>query len=239
MEMIIAVTLSAIVMTGIISVGASVIRYQLEGSARADVAGWTLMNLHRMNQELESATYISTRSANIVGTNPLKTANALVGCLNYSAILAGPAGTNDPRYLTSADVTWFYYCPATVPAEPQVPPDKAVQSLYRYSKKGAALTCPDDAAIGGITCGSPAAGLAMDLVARRFYHHNRAGSSPPFFVYNSTVPGIAMHFTIGDSSMVVTGITSTNKFNPNPISLRIDTVIGGSNKTYNNFLDGP
>lgn len=231
MEMIIAVTLSAIVISGIISVGASVIRFQMEGAARGDVAGWTLMNLHRLNQELESATYLSTRTANVVGTSPLIAANALVGCLNYSAILGG-------RYVTAAgaagDVTWFYYCPATVPAEPSL---NAVQSLYRYSKVGSALTCPDNAAIASITCGSPAGGLTMEVVARKFYHHNRVSGTPPFFIRYSTSPGIEMHFTIGDSSRVVAGVTSTNRFNPNPVFLQIDTVIGGSNRSFNNYMD--
>ena len=39
-ELLVAVSLSAIVMSGIISVASSVIRYQVEGGTR-DVAGWT------------------------------------------------------------------------------------------------------------------------------------------------------------------------------------------------------
>lgn len=211
-ELLVAISLSAIVMSGIISVASSVIRYQVEGGTRGDVAGWTLMNLHRMNQELEAATFITTR-----------TTNGLIGCHNFSRILK--YGTESGKYDTTSPITWFHYCAATV---------SGIQSLYRYEDL-TATTCPDTAKADGITCGNaPGGALTYALVARRFYHHDEGTDNPPFF--QMVREGIEMHYTIGESTPVVSGVTATTPYNPVPVYLRVDTTVG-SGRTYNNGSD--
>ncbi len=211
-ELLVAISLSAIVLSGIISVASSVIRYQVEGAARGDVAGWTLMNLHRMNQELEAATFITTRTTNV-----------LIGCHNYSRILV--YGSEDGRFDSSKPITWFQYCAASA---------GSVQSLYRYEDLSA-TKCPDTVKSDSITCGNaPGGAMTYALVARRFYHHDQANASPPFF---QMVPnGVEMHYTIGESTPRVTGVTATAPYNPVPVYLRVDTVVGSA-RTYNNGND--
>ena len=45
-----------------------------------------------------------------------------------------------------------------------------------------------------------------------------------------------MHYTIGESTPVATGVTATTPYNPVPVYLRVDTVVGSA-RTYNNYLD--
>ena len=108
------------------------------------------------------------------------------------------------------------------------------QSLYRYEDLTAA-SCPDTAKANAITCGSPPSSpLTYALVARRFYHHDEGNDLPQFFT--QTNDGIEMHYTIGESTPVATGVTATTPYNPVPVYLRVDTVVGSA-RTYNNYLD--
>ena len=81
-ELVVALSLSAFVLVGIVGVASQMIRFQMESANKGDVTGWTLLSLQRMNKEIVDATVLQCPSAypGCAGVN----SDVLSGCSNYT-----------------------------------------------------------------------------------------------------------------------------------------------------------
>lgn len=95
-ELVIALSLAAFVLVGIVSVAAQMIRFQMEGKTKGDVTGWTLLSLNRMHKELEDASVLAY---------PTTTGDHISGCSNYSRVTNAALDPGKP-------ITAFWYCVA-------------------------------------------------------------------------------------------------------------------------------
>lgn len=82
LELIIALSISSIVLIGSFSVLTSMVQYEVEGMRRGSINGWSLAGLVAMNREIESANALVYPIAG-------GSANSMSVCTNYSRIKGG------------------------------------------------------------------------------------------------------------------------------------------------------
>ena len=124
-ELIIALTLSVVVLVGIIAVATSVVSFHMDSAVKGNVTSGTLLALQRMQAELEQATYIAAPAWGGTG-------DALGGCTNWSQNMGA-------RLDTSQSVLGFYYCV------------DSSNRLVRYENSGVVCTVPTAGVCGGGT----------------------------------------------------------------------------------------
>jgi|CXWL01.1.fsa_nt_gi prepilin-type N-terminal cleavage/methylation domain-containing protein len=140
-EVVVAVSLSSMVLIAVVSVSTSIIREHMDAIRKGTVTGWSLVSFTQMSREIENANVLVSPAA--AGSS-----NLLVLCNNWSRLLAASpiCGGGDLRLncAATAPVEVIYYC--YNPAE---------KVIWRYYNSGLALTCP--AAVPAVACdGSPA-----------------------------------------------------------------------------------
>lgn len=229
-ELIIAVSLSGAVLIGIMSVTAQMVRFELEGARKNEVAGWMLLSLSQMNRELENATTLLCPSpwAGCAGNS----SNVLSGCVNYTRKTAAAL---DPD--TQKTTVAFYYCRAES--------GQYENMLLRYAQESApgtavtARTCPISPTP---VCGNaPGAGQTMKVVATNMYGWD--GQDPPagslmLFQRMEDIAGMEVRYSIGFStatSEIHHSAGTTAGAGPNPTYMRFRTKIA-MNKV---FFNGP
>jgi prepilin-type N-terminal cleavage/methylation domain-containing protein len=99
-ELLVAVSLSSIVLIGVFSMTASMVQYEVEGLRKGTVTGWSLASLVAMNREIEGASVLVYPAA---GSG----ANYLVVCSNWSRILNNNAGG---LLDATSTLTAYFYC---------------------------------------------------------------------------------------------------------------------------------
>ncbi|MDE2143608.1 MAG: prepilin-type N-terminal cleavage/methylation domain-containing protein [Elusimicrobia bacterium] len=97
LELVIATSLSTIVLVGIFSMGASMVQYEAEGMRKGSINGWSLASLVTMNRELEDA------SALVYPTTGSQ--DSLVFCSNWSRLAGAQINTAAGNYAVV-----YYYC---------------------------------------------------------------------------------------------------------------------------------
>ena len=231
-ELIIAVSLSGLILMGIIGISAQMVRFQLQGARKGDVTGWTLLGLQRLNKEIENANVLdcpATAATSTCTTAPYNPSQVLSGCTNFTK------QTNAP-YDENRETVAFYYC---VPA-----PGHALQDhLVRYELKSGpnpaggfhstpAPTCPITPVPA--TCGNtPASPVTMEVLVKGFYAHNTQANFP-FFERADDVSGVRLRYQVGLAT--ATAEISPTTAGPIPTYMRFDMKIG-MNKSYTNTLD--
>ncbi|MEK7859198.1 MAG: prepilin-type N-terminal cleavage/methylation domain-containing protein [Elusimicrobiota bacterium] len=195
-ELVISMSISSLVLIGVIGVASQMVRFQMEGSRKGGVTGWTLISLSKMNMELENATslYCPGTGASHTCTGGLSTAY-LSGCTNYSRDLGS-------RIDAASNNTSFYYCVAAAGTP-------ATMSLLRYELTGAGVACPMPAPAA---CGTT---TPFEVYARDFYPIDPL---TPFFRRADDVSGVELNYIVG----IATPTTNT----PNPVYMKVTTKIG-------------
>lgn len=237
-ELIIAVSLSGAVLIGIMSVTAQMVRFELEGNRKNEVAGWMLLSLSQMNRELENATTLLCPSTyGVVAGCAGNTSNVLAGCVNYTR-QTNRAVDPDTQKTTVA----FYYCRPIA--------GQYAGMLLRYAQESAvgtainARTCPINPLP---TCGNAAgAGQTMKVVATNVFGINGGGtlaSNPAgaeqFFQRMDDIAGVELRYSIGFStatSEIHHSAGTAAGAGPNPTFMRFRTKIS-MNKAFNNTAD--
>jgi len=125
MELLIAMSLSTLVIAAVVAFATSMIRTQFQEIRRGEVSGATILSLDQLRTDLENATYLQFPSAAAVS-------NVLSGCANYSMALNTPG-----PLLAGAPVTSFYYCV-----------DATSHTLWRYQASGICPYAPAPAPCG-------------------------------------------------------------------------------------------
>lgn len=226
-ELIVAVSLSALILVGIMGISAQMVRFQLQGSRKGDVTGWTLLGLQRMNKELENANVLdcpTNDGSSVTCVAPRNPSDRLAGCINYTrqSVPPGPLAANQ-RTLA------FYYC---IPVVGQY-----AYQLLRYELEsgpgtGLPATCPLTPI--PVACGNaPSAPMTMEVVVKGFYPSD--GQTPfPFFERADDVSGVRLRYTVGLATP--TAEISPTAAGPVPTYMRFDMKIG-MNKSYTNTVD--
>lgn len=172
-EMIVAIFLSSLVLLAIVGVAAQMIRFQMEGTTKSGVAGWTMISLDQMNRELQDATALYCPSAGPGYGCGSTTSSYLSGCKNYSLMPPGSRISPD----LSVPITAFYYCV-----------DNNLHNLLRYQMQGACPYAPQP------TCGQG----SYTLVAQKVYPDPGDPQCNQCFRRADDVGGVELNFNVGD-----------------------------------------
>jgi hypothetical protein len=176
LELMVSLTLSTVVLIGVISIATQVVRNQFQTIRSGEISGQTLAALHAMNRELEQATYIDPTAPTTSGDDIVS------GCLNYSPQMVTLNG--DGRIDSTKPIQSFYYC-VLVHGTPG-----RFDSLLRYPPFGQyGATCP----ITTPTCGAG----SYDAVVG--YNFSKIGSSS-YFTRDDTTGGISMNYIVGNAT---------------------------------------
>ncbi|OGS41839.1 MAG: hypothetical protein A2506_03870 [Elusimicrobia bacterium RIFOXYD12_FULL_66_9] len=179
LELIIAVSLSVVVLMAIFSVMTSMFRFQIEGFKKSTVTGWSLASLMKMTKEIESASVL----AYPLDATPR---DYLVGCVNWSRIISsGQADSNQ-------NVVVFYYCY-----------DSANKTIRRLAEEPAAAGCPGTATVAPALPACNAiwggANRQNDVIATNV---NRHSSGAFVFTRDDGIGGVRIRFVVGEKTYV-------------------------------------
>ena len=172
LELLVALTLSSVVLLGIVGVASQMIRWHIEGLTKSSDTAWTLTSVQRMSQELRSASalwcpYVDASRGGCPGDK----SDILSGCENFSfldsAIHAGP-------------VKAFHYCVADNYGAPPA------RTLLRYYDDDTGGVCP----LTGVVCG----GGSPEVVAR---YVNKISPTTPYFTRRDDAGGVQIRYTVG------------------------------------------
>ncbi|HAZ08946.1 MAG TPA: hypothetical protein DCZ01_10595 [Elusimicrobia bacterium] len=210
-ELLIAVSLGAIILAAIFGLTTSMVRFQIEGLRKGTTVGWSLASLTVMNKEFENADVL------VLPNWSTFTSDAAVGCTNWSRIRGG-------RHDTSRNALLFYYCLDT---------SSVPNRLRRMSAEAATVTCPTSPpplpacdATGSI----PGPGVkSNDVIATNVYKN----SGSAIFTSDSAINGLRIKFVIGEETYAP---TAGQPDLVNPQFIKIDTLVT-INRAYMNTFD--
>ncbi len=235
-ELMIAASLTSLVVLGVMAVAAAMVRSHIETTMRGGVSEWTLLSLQGMHKEIENATYIVSPALDAGD-------DTLVICQNYSRIAGGtglPWDSGGGRVNvhdggpSGPPVQAFKFCVADAgsPAKP---------TLFRHGWTPANCNPPPPVP------GEPACGAASVLpntttvIARRVYRTVTTPPYPGIFIRRSD--GVELHFTVGESTPATKSAGSQAAADARGAAdvlvtpnLKIDTKIR-TNKHYGNLVD--
>ena len=221
MEMMVALTVSALVLVGIISIATTMARYRYAASLRGSATGGALYSLQRMQREIEDATSIALPAG-----GPPPTGDVVSGCTNWSNSNLGVDKRIDPNKAapfpctgTSPDqdnVVAFYYCRT---------PGNAFYRHYSCGRpnNGTACVIPTPTTCG---TGGGAAGAAESVVPAKpgFYPMDN-------FTYLFKRPNdtqIELHYIVGNGTYSATNLS--------PTSIKVNVTLT-TNKSYGGSAD--
>jgi hypothetical protein len=209
LELVISLSLSTIVLIGVISMAAQVIRNEYGTIKTGEVSALTLNGLDAMNRELEKASYIAP------GLPAAGGGKVISACMNYSTIMAATPGINaGTGSLDGGAIKSFYYC-----IRDSGTPGR-FDSLLRYPPYGSG------AALYGTTCpytppASCGAGTFDVIIGNNISLMDGYGAGN-YFQRDDTVGGIRMHYIIGNSTASTTAAAGTVAM-PIPVAYKFDT----------------
>lgn len=223
-ELVIAMSLSSLVLIGLMSVATAIVRAHVNAIKHGEANGTTLYALHQMNREIEQATHIES---NFPPAGALNTAgsNIIKGCVNWSRYVNGNTSatsgggrintdTGDPNYQTPY---WFAYC---VKAEAADVGGRPQNTLYRHQGTPDNVTgCPNISALPA-TCGTAGAGETVSAVVfQRFYPNPDLGGGTNVFarVGGAGTRAIRVAYMVGTDQSVPS--------DPSPTNYKIDTTV--------------
>lgn len=178
LELLIAVSLSVIVLMAIFGMMTSMFRFQVEGLKKSTVTGWSLASLMKMNKEIESASVMAYPT----DATPR---DWIVGCTNWSRILS--TGKMD----TNQNVVVFYYCYDGT----------ANGTIRRLAEESAATACPTSpVALPACSDVWGGANRTNDVIAVGVNRHSTG--SPGVFTRDDGVGGVRVRFTVGEKTFV-------------------------------------
>ncbi|MBI3564677.1 MAG: prepilin-type N-terminal cleavage/methylation domain-containing protein [Elusimicrobia bacterium] len=202
LELIIAMSLSAVVLITVFSIAASMVQFEVEGGRKGSVTAWSLASIANMNRDIASASVIEW--PNGAGAAD----NNLVLCTNWSRLMAPPNGA-----VLSAAVgpgpTVIYYCW-----------DSATNVLRRMVLGG---NCPN-VGVGPPACNAANYG-AGSVVATAVYQN--AGNFL-FTVDTSVKNAVRTRYVVGNPAqgqVNSTGGGASGVVFQNPQSMAFDTRI--------------
>ena len=215
LELVIALSLSSIVLIGVFSMMASMMTYEAEGLRKGSVNAWSLASLVAMNREIEGASVFVYASA-----SPPQT---LVVCSNWSRLLT--ASGVGAKISAIDNVTVYNYCW-----------DQANNLLRRSITTGAGVTCPSSVGFAPLACNSAAYGGASSVIATGVFQDSLGD---PIFTADPTSTGtIRIRYVVGNPSAGVSaneGNGLTNFVNPQTMAfdtrITLDKAVGGANSS--------
>lgn len=186
-ELLIATSLSAFVLIGISTIGASIARNQVEGIRSGTQVGWSVVSYMSMAKEIEDSNVL------VFPVNNGDAADQIVVCKNWSrAMGAGPpAGAR----LDPGVVSVIQYC---VDPTAATPPETGFK-IRRYANVGAAVTCPTagvpvgcttDVGPGWTENGNPGYGVIG-------YRVEKLTTAPLVFERDNGIGGVRVRYVIG------------------------------------------
>lgn len=98
LELIVALSMSTIVLVGIFSIMSTMMQYELDGLRKGSVNGWSLSSLVAMNREIEGASVLAYPTSGGGG-------DSLIVCANWSRLVGASGGV-----LNGGSGTVYYYC---------------------------------------------------------------------------------------------------------------------------------
>ncbi len=225
-ELIIACSLSTIVIIGVMELMSSMVMTEVDGMRQGTITSWALANINAMNADISAAAYLSRPVAGATDTT-------LIVCTNWAAnaLGAGVPGVVSPgaKVLMTPPATYavdavYYYCYDTADG----PPFK--NSILRkvvYNPWPAQTVCPlPGTAAPACTIGNYPNSDA--LVATGVYQVDYPANTVPIFTGDSAVPnGVRLQFRVG---LPVAGVSAgrngpTYTTNAAPMSMKFDTKI--------------
>ena len=212
LELVIALSLSSIVLIGVFSMMASMMTYEAEGLRKGSVNAWSLASLVAMNREIESA------SALVYPTTGGQ--DSLVICTNWSRLMNTTGGAK----ISAADpVSLNTYCW-----------ESGTNLLRRQVTSGMGQTCPASLGYTPPACNSATYGGASSVMATGVYRDSGANF---IFTADPTSTGtIRIRYVVGNPSAGVSaneGNGLTNYVNPQTMAfdtrITLDKAVGGAN----------
>lgn len=220
LELIIAASLSTIVMIGVFSLMANMVQSEVDGMRNGTVSAWTLANINAMNTEIAGSSYISVPSPGASG-------DSLVVCTNWSATALGPATpgvvyklANAPVNGTNAVNAVYYYCYDTTDPAPW---KNAILRKVVANPAGGAGACPAAAPICSIGNYSGDA-----IVATGVYRLDALSTNTqPVFTAdsNNVKNAVRLRFIVGNPKAGVSAGSNAQTSSSVPQTISFDTKI--------------
>lgn len=171
LEMMVAVSLSSMVLIGVMSVSTTMIRKHMDGIRKGTVTGGALVSFANMSREVERANVL------ISPTSGTPDSNLLGGCVNWSRLMAAAPGAKlDP----SKALEVFYYCY-----------NPGARTIWYYSTSVAAV-CP--AAPPAVACDGSAAYPTRMQVAQDV---ELLAPNARVFTRDDSIGGVRIHYVVG------------------------------------------
>jgi type II secretory pathway pseudopilin PulG len=204
-ELIVAATLSTVVLLGVFSILSSMVTSEINGMRSGTVTAWSLAGINVMNSDIAGAGAIGYPA---VGG----TANYLVVCTNWSTRTTPPAVVQ-----ANAGNTVYEYCWDTMDAAPLA--DTLLRDVTVHA--GGAEACP---AAPIMPCSAATYGGQGNIVATGVYQD--LASDPVFYTDSKTMNAVRIRFNVGSpnaSTMSAGGNGGT--VTPVPVTIPFNTEI--------------
>ena len=206
-ELLLAVSLSSLVLLAVLGVATSMIRFHLEGIRKGTVSGGAVLSFVMMSREIESANVLVYPYAGSMNTD------LLVVCNNWSRVLPGAGGA---RLNAAANVDVISYCY-----------NPGAKIIWRYFVSGPALQCPPSPpaipACDGAAYSNFPAGIAMASKVERL-------GVARIFSRIASFGGVSLQYAVGEQAPNPTGGRPVPMFIPYRVSLTMQ-------KAYANTAD--
>lgn len=222
-ELLIATSLSAFVLIGISTIGASLARNQIEGIRSGTQVGWSVVSYMSMAKEIEDGNVLVHPAVNGA------TSDSIVICKNWSRQMGvgPPAGDRlntdaglAPDGVRKDTVYVIQYCvDPTAPVAPETG-----FKIHRYALVGPAVTCP----LTGVPVTCNAAGPGWTENGTIGYRVEKLAGFPLVFQRDNAIGGVRLRYAIGRQT------ATTNE--PTPKFTTFDFGISMA-KQYSSTLD--
>ena len=201
LELLIATSLSSMVLVALVAVSASMVRFQADNMKKGKVTGWSINAQHVMNMELQDYNVICNPHAG--GT----TSDTLCACQNWSRTLNEPVDMT-----TGAVISTLYYCY-----------ESGTKLLRRYKRTGTVAyasgsrtasngDCPAAGTVPTGSCnGSPGENVPV-FGAATFGERDILGMSverdgnttQTIFTYGTTWRDVRVRYSVGTTTSTAT-----------------------------------
>lgn len=187
-ELLIATSLSAFVLIGISTIGASLARNQVEGIRSGTQVGWSVVSYMGMAKEIEDGNVL------VFPVNNGDTADQIVICRNWSRNQSPPGrlntdGTLGPDGVPKGTVFVIQYCvDPTAPVAPETG-----YKIRRYANVGTAVTCPT----AGVPVACTAGGPGWTENGTVGYRLEKLAGFPQVFQRDNAIGGVRLRYAIG------------------------------------------
>lgn len=197
-ELIVALSLSSIVLVGVFSIMTSMVQYEIEGGRKGSVTAWSLASISAMNRDIANASVIEYPN---VGAS----ADSLVLCNNWSRLMSPPNGAMMSALAPAPTVVYYCY-------------DAAANALRKMTVTG---NCPNVGA-GPPSCDAGTYGSGS-VIATSVY---RDLSNNIVFTNDAqTTNAIRLRFSVGNPAQGTVAGSGTSASFVNPQSVTFDTKV--------------